>query len=125
MKKEQREIVKNKYNGRCAYCGEELGIKFHIDHLIPVKRIYTWENGKFKPTGKMENPELDTIENMMPSCASCNIQKSSMPLEHFRDIIKDKLKQLERESNYRTAKRYGLVIEKPKEIVFYFERLGK
>ncbi len=123
MKKQERDIVKNKCNGRCAYCGEELGSKFHIDHLIPVKRIHTWQNGKFKYTGKMESPEFDTIANMLPSCSSCNIQKSSMELEHFRNIIKDKLKQLEREANYRIAKRYGMIIEKPKEIVFYFETI--
>lgn len=122
MKKELRQSVKNKCNGHCAYCGILLGDKFHVDHLIPVKRISTWENGKFKPTGKMENPEMDTFDNMLPSCASCNIIKSSLHLEVFREIIEDRLVQLERESNYRVAKRYGMIIEVPKKIVFYFEK---
>lgn len=123
MKKSLRLAVLNKCNSRCAYCGIVLDGKFHVDHLIPVRRIHTWDKGKFKATGKMENPELDTFDNMLPSCASCNIQKSSMPLEHFREVIQDKLTQLERESNYRTAKRYGLLKETPKDIVFYFETL--
>ena len=123
-KKEQRQAVKEKCNGKCAYCETPLGEKFHVDHLIPVRRIHEYHPKRgFIPTGKMENPEMDCFENMLPSCASCNIAKSSMPLEHFREIVEDKLTQLERESNYRMAKRYGMIIEKPKKIVFYFEKL--
>lgn len=122
-KKEERLKILKKCNGRCAYCGEELGDKFHVDHLIPVKRISVWENGKFKATGKMENPEMDTYENKYPACASCNIAKSSLGLEHFREVVSNKLVQLERESNYRMAKRFGMIVEKPKKIVFYFEEL--
>lgn len=122
MNKQLREKVFMKYNGNCAYCGEALK-KFHVDHLLPVRRISKWEDGKFKATGKMENPEFDTFDNMMPSCASCNISKSSMSLEHFREVVEDKLRQLERESNYRMAKRYGMITENPKKIIFYFENI--
>ena len=121
MKKDLRLKVLNKCNGNCAYCGTPLDNRFHVDHKIPVKRISTWVDGKFKPTGKMENPELDVFENMLPACASCNICKSSFPLEYFREILEDKVNQLERESNYRIAKRFGLIKETPKKIVFYFE----
>jgi len=121
-KKEQRQKVFEKFDGHCAYCGNPLANKFHVDHLIPVKRIFKWENGKHVTTNKMENPELDCFENMMPSCPPCNIAKSSLKLEAFRDIVADKLNMLKREANYRTALRYGLVIESPIEIVFHFEK---
>jgi len=123
-KKDRRALVKKKCSGKCAYCGEILGDKFHVDHLIPVQRIYEWKDGKHKATGKMKNPELDCFENMLPSCASCNIIKSSLSLEIFREIIEDRLVQLERESNYRVAKRYGMIIEVPKKIIFEFERIA-
>lgn len=124
-KKELRIAVKKKCNGKCAYCGDVLTDKFHVDHLLPVKRIFKWEDGKHKSTGKMENPELDCFENMLPSCASCNVIKSSLSLEIFREIIEDRLVQLERESSYRVAKRYGMIIEVPKKIIFEFERVEK
>ena len=48
-KKEQRQILKMKYGGRCAYCGEELGDRWHADHIKPVLRrskvVYD-ENGR-------------------------------------------------------------------------------
>ena len=123
MKKADRQKVLEKCNGKCAYCGVDLNGKFHVDHLEPVRRISKWENGKFVPTGKMENPERDHIDNMLPSCASCNVVKGMMCLDDFRMTIRQKTEQLLRESNYRVALRYGLIEVKPKKIVFYFETL--
>ena len=33
MKKIERELIFNKYNGKCAYCGCELKKGWHIDHI--------------------------------------------------------------------------------------------
>ena len=126
MKKTERLAVLAKTDGHCAYCGTPLAGKFHVDHVEPVKREHTWKDGQFKPTGKLERPELDHIDNMLPACPSCNIAKSAMPLEHFRDLVADKLNQLELHANYRIAKRYGLLKETPPEkVVFYFEKIKK
>jgi hypothetical protein len=35
MKKTEREKIKQKFDGRCAYCGIFLE-KFHVDHIVPV-----------------------------------------------------------------------------------------
>jgi hypothetical protein len=60
----------------------------------------------------------------MPSCASCNINKHSEPLEFFRKAIMGYMKHLnEISTQYKIAKRYGLVIEDIKPIIFYFETL--
>lgn len=114
-KKQEREVVFNKYNGRCAYCGCELEKVWHIDHKEPLVRDII--------TLKEKYPERKHIDNLMPSCASCNINKHSLPLESFRNLIKGFMKHLnEVNTQYKIAKRYGLVSENDIEVKFYFER---
>ncbi|AZC19588.1 Phage-associated homing endonuclease [Pseudomonas sp. CMR5c] len=38
LKKSEREQVRLKYGGHCAYCGVLLGDRWHADHLEPVVR---------------------------------------------------------------------------------------
>jgi hypothetical protein len=62
----------------------------------------------------------------MPACASCNINKHAMKLEDFRQLIAGFMKHLnERNTQYKIAKRYGLVVEQQKPVVFYFEKYQK
>lgn len=36
LSKNQRQLILEKYNSKCAYCGCNIDIKnMHIDHLIP------------------------------------------------------------------------------------------
>ena len=152
MKKGDREIVFNKYDGHCAYCGVELQKGWHVDELLPVQRKwkytkagfyhkitkeikpmkligakdpnYEWKDSKCVADG-MEHPERLHIDNQMPSCPSCNINKHSMSLEDFRSLIQGFMKHLnEINTQYKIAKRYGLVQENIKPIVFYFEQLA-
>ena len=59
----------------------------------------------------------------MPACASCNINKHAMKLEDFRSLVAGFMKHLnERNTQYKIAKRYGLVIEDQKPVIFYFEQ---
>ena len=39
LKKAEREQVRMKYGGRCAYCGNDLGERWHADHFAPVIRL--------------------------------------------------------------------------------------
>lgn len=111
-----REKVFKKYGGKCAYCGCELVKGWHVDHFLPVVRNPL--------TGAKLYPERDNLDNMMPSCASCNINKHSMDIEDFRNLIKGFMKHLnEISTQYKIAKRYGLVEEKDIEVKFYFEIL--
>jgi hypothetical protein len=150
MKVKDRQVIFDKYNGRCAYCGCELEKGWHVDELLPVRRLYKrieahwrhkdtgeivysygavrrseldWIRVKSKqvPDGCM-NPENINIGNQMPACASCNINKHSLSLEEFRWLIQGFMKHLnELNTQYKIAKRYGLVKEDIKPIVFYFE----
>lgn len=115
MKKKTRQLVYEKYDGHCAYCGIDLPERWHVDHLEPVKRCLT--------TGKMTLPENDNLSNLMPSCPSCNMDKSSIPLEKWRELIANKVTILNRDVNaYKFAKRYGLVCEIDIPVIFYFEK---
>lgn len=127
MKKKDRELVFNKYGGKCAYCGTILKKGWHVDEPLPVRRNYTEDYNTEKRqwirriTGAA-HPERFHIDNQMPACASCNINKHAMSLEEFRKLIEGFMWHLNNiNTQYKIAKRYGLVKEKIKPIVFYFE----
>lgn len=124
LTKIEREAIKAKFGGRCAYCGEPLGDRWHADHLEAVIRETEYHYGSaFRPTGKLLRPEHDHIGNLMPACAPCNIDKGPNSLEWWRGKLQDATAVLERNSStYRHAKRFGLVAETGAQIKFYFER---
>lgn len=116
MNKKDRELIFNKYGEKCDYCGCNLQKGWHIDHLEPIVR--NWKNGT------CEKPENEKLENYNPSCPSCNIQKNSYTLEQFRENIKQFVNSLNQYSTqYKFAKKYGLVKETEIEVKFYFETL--
>ena len=155
----QREIIFNKFGGKCAYCGCDLVIGWHVDEIEPCRRKYkiircncwvevaTKKNftinevndlnlndkevfDRFKWVGSKTvldgytHPERLNIDNQMPACASCNINKHSMTLEDFRRAIQNFMKHLnEVSTQYKIAKRYGLIQETAKPVIFYFETL--
>ena len=126
ISKKNREIIKQKFGGKCAYCGCELQKGWHVDELYPVQRNYKWNKNKTRyiHDGTYMNPQNLHINNQMPSCPSCNINKHSMNLEDFRKLIEGFMKHLnERNTQYKIAKRYGLIQETIKPIIFYFETI--
>ncbi len=155
--KKDRQIIFDKFGGKCSYCGDPLKKGWHVDELLPVRRKWkTREAGYYhEPTERvlnisdyleldlheqklctfrsskrvldgMEHPERMHIDNQMPSCPSCNINKHSMSLEDFRNNITGFVKSLNRDNvQFKVAKRYGLIKETPRPIVFYFESFKK
>ena len=96
ISKSVRQVVYEKFGGRCAYCGRKIDYKdMQVDHFIP-KRGYS-ESGS------------DNISNLMPSCRMCNHYKRANSLEIFRTYIQEIPRKLRQN-------------EKP--IVFYFEKEG-
>lgn len=112
LTKKERQIVYDKCKGHCAYCGCEILFKgFHVDH-VKCLRNHEWED-----------ETVDTVENMLPSCSSCNRYKSTYDLETFRRMLSGIPKRLARDvSTYNIAVRYGMIEEHSEKIVFYFER---
>ncbi|WP_336982529.1 HNH endonuclease [Acinetobacter modestus] len=112
----QREELKQKFNGDCAYCGNPLGDKWHADHLKAVVRDLI--------TGKPEKPENDVYENLMPACTACNHNKRSMSLESWRELLAHyRDVQVIRDcSQIRHLLRFGLVKFIQEPVVFHFEK---
>lgn len=105
--KEQRKLIYQMYDGRCAYCGCELEFKdMQVDHF---NSVYAYDGN-------------NEIENYMPSCRQCNFYKSTGTVEQFRQNLKETmLKGLKKTFQYRLLAKYDLVRENDKEIKFYFE----
>lgn len=130
LTKKQRAIVREKFGGRCAYCGCELPEKgWHADHVEAVFR--KWEFGERRSdgtrrtvaTGEHSRPENDAIGNMFPACAPCNLFKATFTIELFRQEITVQADRARSYSvNFRTAERFGLVEVVEKPVVFWFEQ---
>ncbi len=128
LTKKQREALKQKYDGHCAYCGEILGDRWHADHLKAVWRKMAVQegSGRLVPTGELHKPEHDTLENIMPACAPCNISKGPMDLEVWRDWLTGHIVSLNKfHPVYRMVKRFGLVQETGIPVIFYFEQVRR
>lgn len=105
INKKQREQIYNKYNGRCAYCGQKIEYKeMQVDHI------------KAKYLGGE-----DRIENYVPSCKLCNFYKSTLDIEEFRKRIETIPQRLNRIFIFRLAVKYGLIEIKNKKIKFLGE----
>ncbi|HHR9682924.1 TPA: HNH endonuclease [Salmonella enterica subsp. enterica] len=131
LTRKQRERLRMKFGGRCAYCGCELPEKgWHADHVQAVLRksercMKAAEKGIFrlKSTGDVFRPGADCPENIFPSCAPCNLLKTTYSLEMFRKQVSLQVERGRRSSvNFRTAERFGLISVVNKPVVFWFEQ---
>lgn len=132
LTKGQRAKLKAMFDGRCAYCGCGLGDRWHADHVEAVMRKGQWvrvdkpnRTHEFKATGQVEHPERERPDNYMPSCIKCNLHKGTLSVEAFRTQLGghiDRLNNAGRFSYYQHAKRFGLIQETVKPIVFFFEQ---
>ena len=119
MTKNERQIVFNKYGGKCAYCGCELQKGWHVDHIEPAFHNWSDEDvNRFLKQGRGEN----TIENYNPACPRCNRWKGTWSIEQFRNEISLQIERLERDSApFRMARDYGLIKTSEIEVKFYYE----
>ena len=66
---EDVQALYEEQEGKCAYCGIELGDDFHVDHVIPLSR------------GGANSPD-----NLALACVFCNCSKSGQLLEEWHPI---------------------------------------
>lgn len=124
LTKAQRASLHAMFDGRCAYCGAELGNRWHSDHKEPVLRDYAPKTSE-NPQG-MLHLNRDTMENQVPACSPCNLDKASMSLEQWRTKLESSIASLQRySSTWRHALRFGLVAPAAPAVVFYFERAAQ
>lgn len=127
MNKKTRQLVHDKCGGNCAYCGDTLGKRWTIDHVISQRNFLTsiknqWRIPKF--LSHLTEFDVNHIDNLLPSCRSCNNYKSSMDLELFRSEIGKLVDRLQAYSTqFKISTRFGLVRKTKKDIVFYFEKI--
>ena len=113
MKKSERLIVFNKFDGHCAYCGKKIEYKdMQVDHIRPQRE---------KVEALVEGEDIDDISNLNPSCRRCNHYKRSMNLEAFRDYIKTLHERIMKDYIVKVGQDYGIVELKPFDGKFYFE----
>lgn len=129
LTKAQREKVRQMFDGHCAYCGEPLPDRWHVDHVEPVVRELLSKQtvrGTYKTvSGDPIYPKRDNMANYMPACPPCNISKHSMSLEVWRAWLAGHVNSLNSyHPIYRLAKKYGLVQETGIPVTFYFERMA-
>lgn len=118
LTKAERQVIYDKCGGHCAYCGRPITIReMQADHVMPME-FYD----AYKAVGK----DIDTIDNMLPTCRSCNNYKSTLTLEKFRTCIERWPEVLENGNvTYRNAVRFGMIVPNRHPVVFYFERMGQ
>ena len=123
MKREIRELVYKKYNGKCAYCGKEIEYKeMQVDHIFPQKRKHWLKSDGMK---KMENLNFNNIndfENLNPACRRCNHYKRALTLNDFRKLLLSLHERIEKQYIDKVAIDYGVIILKPFDGKFYFEK---
>ncbi len=123
--KRQREALRAMFDGRCAYCGNELGKVMHADHIEPCTRIVTDPWGRPLPVEerRMRNPESNVVANMMPACAPCNLHKGGYRLEQWRTYLQRSADIVRKQtSTFRAGERFGVIAVSDKPVVFYFEQ---
>jgi CRISPR/Cas system Type II protein with McrA/HNH and RuvC-like nuclease domain len=116
-----RLLVFQKYEGRCAYCGCEISYNsFQIDHIHPKSGYIETENGK--PVSP------NRIENLNPSCRSCNHYKHFYSVSEFKMYLKQMFETKQQYlfksmTKFELAKKYGVIVVSKWDGLFYFERV--
>lgn len=75
-----RAAIFKSYREKCAYCGRTIQQRdMHIDHIIPSNQQEITEDEVRKYLTELgENGfVVDSIENYLPSCPACNIDKTN------------------------------------------------
>jgi len=130
LTKLQREQIKMKFGGRCAYSGTELLSDWQIDHKEPIIRGY-FAFSKLRP-------EYDKLDNLLPCQRIINHYKGNRDVEQFRKLLMTlhiRLSKLPksptserptRRKNYllEVAKLFDITAEKPFNGLFYFEKIN-
>lgn len=126
--KSQREEIRMKYGGVCAYSGTPLDDDWQVDHIEPVVRNW-WD-------GTCRFPENHNMDNLVPCQRVINKYKGSLSLETFRTWfmagLHERLAKLPKnpksEKGIRRKKfllavagYFGITADKPFSGKFYFE----
>ena len=140
LTKQQRQAVRDKFDGKCAYTGKDLGDDWQVDHVVSQFKFgYTlWGKCKDREEYEERKKEVHHINNLFPALKIVNHYKRSLDLEGFRRYMTDFHKRLaklpkttrvpatERRIAYMNniADAFDITVDKPFSGLFYFERVG-
>lgn len=124
-----REAVRNKFGGLCAYTGKPLGDDWQVDHMQPVSH-WCWPQPGYKK-------KVNDFDNLMPAIKIINHYKRDAHLEAFRKSMLTfhlRLAKLPKKTQRpQTIKRilymrtiadlFDITVDKPFSGKFYFETL--
>lgn len=120
LTKGQRNEVLKRFEERCAYCGAPLTNEtMHVDHKNPMFRNDT--DHQVQSMGRIRGS--NDFSNLYPACRRCNLWKSTLTVEGFRDHITKSLQRLLRDTpNFKLALDFGLIELNDKyKVMFWFE----
>ena len=126
MNKDLRLRIYNKYDNQCAYCGRNIEYKdMQVDHLHPKARGHYYNSEMMKSRYGLRGDTVESFENLMPSCYSCNHYKRSHILEEFRTLVASLHKRISKLYITKVANDYGLITFKEFDGKFWFETYEK
>lgn len=113
MTKRNREELRRKFGGCCAYCGEELPhCGWHVNYIDPLP----------SPSEQVDTDSLLSA-NIVPACRECSLLKGTNSLEVFRSQVIAQTDRAQRHSiNFRNAIRFGLISKNQSPVIFWFEK---
>lgn len=131
-----REAVKNKFNGLCAYTGKPLGEDWQVDHAIP-KCHSIWHKSIEDRKQYGVEYDCDDVQNLLPAIKIVNHYKRGESIHSFKITMSTFHKRLARlpkkTSKDKTLKRikymrtiaelFDITESKPFSGLFYFETL--
>lgn len=95
-----RDLIRAKFDGRCAYCGIQLSQERRGDNVLQIDHVHPRHLGG-----------TDNIENLVPACRRCNHYKKTFSIDEFRrelSLIPGRLAVSQ--PTFRLAQRHGLII---------------
>jgi hypothetical protein len=132
---QERKEIGAMFGGRCAWCGEELGERWHVDHVEAVRRETLYLNSRYKDgrylppsvvrTNRLGRPENDRRDNLFPACVRCNVLKGAAGIEEFRAMFAyfaASIPTIRTYSHVHHLMRFGKLTIDTTPVVFWFER---
>lgn len=131
ISKKDRETIKNKFGGKCAYTGTDLKEDWQVEHIVPLVRNWWTNTAMF--------PDAHKIDNMVPVQKIVNHYKGSLDLETFRNWflgkLHERLKKVPKNPKVEKSKKkkeyilevarlFDISEDKPFSGRFYFETLS-
>ena len=132
----RREIIYNKFGGKCAYTGKPLDEKWQIDHITP-KAFEGWYYSEIsRKAMNCKGDDINSIENLLPALRIVNHYKRAFDLEGFRQYMltfhlrvaklprNPRIEKSKKRKEYmlQVADAFGITSENPFDGIFYFEK---